>query len=237
VCDKALRGLGCEKARWRYDDFEASFLEFVEELDLGSIVNSESEEQTRLKLVHDIESHRGKITSLEEEMDETLQLRTNNATARERVQKKLDELGQQIDAEKVTLKQKEHELQSRKFQPIDMDELRRTIARLQNGNGDRDVYKLRAQIASRLKALVSTIFVAVEGSVPLIDKVKDYEVEEGEVDITKLAPTDPRVTGRWFGAKFRDQGKVLIIAPNPDNPRELTRGSVVAPVLIPDVQE
>ena len=38
VCDGARRGLGCEKTGWRYDQFEASFLSYVQELDLESIV-------------------------------------------------------------------------------------------------------------------------------------------------------------------------------------------------------
>src|SRR5262249_12383236 len=156
------------------------------------------------------ESHRGKIASFEQQMDETLQLRTNNATARERVEKQLDDLGQQIDAEKETLKQKEQELQSRKFQPMPIDELRRTIARPQNGNGERDVYKLRAQIAARLKSLVSTILVAVEGFAPVA-------YVEGEEDTLQKLES----SRRWFNVEFHDQKKVRVIAPNPDNPREL----------------
>ena len=38
VCDGARRGLGCEKRGWRYDQLEASFLAFVKELDLESLV-------------------------------------------------------------------------------------------------------------------------------------------------------------------------------------------------------
>ena len=34
ICDRAHRGLGCERRAWRYRDFEISFLTFVKEVDL-----------------------------------------------------------------------------------------------------------------------------------------------------------------------------------------------------------
>jgi hypothetical protein len=50
VCDAAQRGRGCESVRWRYRDFEASFLTFVQELDVESIVNEGADADKRRTL-------------------------------------------------------------------------------------------------------------------------------------------------------------------------------------------
>jgi DNA invertase Pin-like site-specific DNA recombinase len=50
ICGDAQRGLGCDATRWRYRDFESSFLAFVEELDLDSIVNSNEDAEKRKRL-------------------------------------------------------------------------------------------------------------------------------------------------------------------------------------------
>ena len=52
VCDGVRRGLGCKSARWRYDEFEASFLAFVRELDLDRILSDDSNAAARSALDH-----------------------------------------------------------------------------------------------------------------------------------------------------------------------------------------
>jgi DNA invertase Pin-like site-specific DNA recombinase len=231
VCSRAKHGSGCIKTRWSYSDFEASFLEFVEELDLASIVNVEEHEQARLKLAHEIDSYRGKIASLEREMDEKFNLPTKTATARDYVANKLDKLGQQLTELNTAIKRKEQQLTSLKIQPMNIEELKPIISQVQ-GNG-KDAYQLRAQIAARLKSLVDAIFVAVVGSGPLLEKAKhDPGEAEGEGDIAKIAPTDPRMHGRWFSVKFSNQNKFLLVAPDAENPRKFTKIGVVAPLMI-----
>jgi DNA invertase Pin-like site-specific DNA recombinase len=49
VCSDARRRLGCQSVRWRYRDFEASFLAFVQEIDFADIVDGEqTKERGRL---------------------------------------------------------------------------------------------------------------------------------------------------------------------------------------------
>jgi hypothetical protein len=230
VCDGATRGFGCKITKgWRYDDFEASFLEFVEELDLGSIINEEEHEAARLKVVHEIESCRGQVTSLDQEIDEKLQLRLDTAIARERVGKRLDELGRQLAELKTTINQKEHQLHALKIQPMNIEELKAIISKVQ-GNGN-DAYQLRAQIAARLKSLVDAIYIAAAGSEPLRDNT--IEVDD-EFDIRKIAPNDPRMTRRWFSVKFANENRFLLLGPDSDNPRRLTKTGFIAPLMVWD---
>ena len=61
VCDNAKRRLGCEAVRWRYKDFEASFLAFVQELDLDSIINANDDAAVRKALEEQRSTLQGEI--------------------------------------------------------------------------------------------------------------------------------------------------------------------------------
>jgi len=74
VCDAAGRGLGCEKVLWRYDAFEKSFLAFVRELDLESIVHGEDEARKRSILESTITALRGERAAINEQMERTYEL-------------------------------------------------------------------------------------------------------------------------------------------------------------------
>src|SRR4029079_8411249 len=53
------------------------------------------------------------------------------------------------------------------------DQIKALIEQLQSREGD-EIYKLRSQIASKLKSLVSTILVAPLGHAPLTQKTIDF---------------------------------------------------------------
>jgi hypothetical protein len=122
-----------------------------------------------------------------------------------------------------------------KIQPLNVEELKTTISKVQ-GNG-KDAYQLRAQVAARLKALVDAIFVAVVGSGPLLEKAENDPNDDDEemVDITKIAPTDPRMRGQWFSVKFSNQNRFLVVAPDPTNPRKFKKTGVIAPIMTADI--
>ena len=50
ICDGAKRRRGCTATRWRYKDFEASFLAFVTELDVEAMINEDDEARKRRAL-------------------------------------------------------------------------------------------------------------------------------------------------------------------------------------------
>jgi integrase len=90
ACDSARRGLGCEKTRWRYSDFEASFLAFVKELDLESLVRSESDSERRADLQNEIAALRGELASIDEKRERTFELFSKAALASDFVGKERD---------------------------------------------------------------------------------------------------------------------------------------------------
>jgi hypothetical protein len=65
VCDRSGRGLGCERTAWRYDQFEASFLAFVSELDLEHIVR---DDKNFMNLENEIAALRGKLASINDQI-------------------------------------------------------------------------------------------------------------------------------------------------------------------------
>src|SRR5262249_28279861 len=94
ACDNAKRSMGCPiRDGWRYDSFEEAFIQFIDELDVPSIINSEHHESERFKLQNDIEATKGKIILLEQDWNETYELRKETKTSR-------DKLAQKLDAEK-----------------------------------------------------------------------------------------------------------------------------------------
>jgi hypothetical protein len=71
ICDSARRRLGCEARRWRYVDFESSFLAFVRELDLESVLDADGNAEKEANFNAEIEALRGEIASVAELMEKT----------------------------------------------------------------------------------------------------------------------------------------------------------------------
>jgi hypothetical protein len=73
VCSNGKRGLGCEITRWRYDEFEASFLAFVQELDLAQVIGTEDSSK-RADLENSIAALNGELTETQTLRDKTFEL-------------------------------------------------------------------------------------------------------------------------------------------------------------------
>jgi len=202
VCDNARRGFKCEKARWKYSDFEASFIEFCEELDIAALVGGDKEEQERLKLSHEIEATEAKIASLESARDAFLEtLEKVKTTSRDYIAGKVDEKTDQIADAKAMLESKEEqELNALRSKPVDTEELKKIISQLQ-GNGD---YLLRAQIAAEIRKFVETIVMAPAGDVPLIPRALEQMKKDG-IDLSTVGDPTEHQHEKWFRVHFKDR--------------------------------
>ena len=214
VCDAALRGLNCEKAGWRYKQFEASFLAFVKELDLESLVRSESDSSGRTDLDNGIAAMRGKLASLEEQRDRTFELFAKSGLAADFVAQKLQELERERLQVVNSLVEKERERDDLNSDLSGFyeskEQLKALLYRLQQSEGE-DVYKLRAQISSRLKSLVSEIFVAPLGSAPIMSRsitLKGKRIVVVEDDCEPV--TKHR---RYFSVSFKDGTRRSVTPP------------------------
>lgn len=90
VCDSTKRKLGCPSTRWRYEDFEGSFLRFVEEIDLASVVDASSQNNGLRDLENAIEALEGELRAVSELMEKTYSL-LNEGAAMEFIKAKLNE--------------------------------------------------------------------------------------------------------------------------------------------------
>jgi len=221
VCSSSLRGLGCEKTHWRYADFESSFIELVRELDLGAITNGESLETKRATLQNVIDACEGKIASLEQDREEAFKLLKTDP---EFVGKKLKEFKAQIEAEQQKQQEAQQSLSTLELVPMSVEEARALARRLQEK--DEDVYRLRAQIASKIQSLASEIVVASAGLAPLLTR-KNVIVENEE----KYNPDDARAKHRWFGVRFKTGQKIRFVAPSATDPRAFMTGSEFLPFI------
>src|SRR5262249_18026665 len=147
-----------------YKHFEASFLAFVKEVDLETILNSDDHGEKELDQT--IESLRGERFTIEKRMNQTYDLMEKAEASTDFVAGKLDELVRRRAELDALLKAKETERSN-----LDIgfsrskDEIKSLIHDLQNSRRD-EIYKIRSQISARIRSLISEIELAPAG-VPL----------------------------------------------------------------------
>lgn len=230
VCDNGNRGLGCEKVLWRYEDFESTFLSFVDEIDVKSIFADEGSNSTKGELEDAIQSISGRISDLEANRERTYQLYLQGGEASGFVAKKLEELQQRLA--ELTKARNEHEARlaglafERRLHSERKNELRDLICKLQTAPASQ-VFKLRSQIAARLRGIVGKILVAPAGIMSLdkadfTDELRDgWLTAEHLDDINdELLNKPDKALGRYFLVEFRD-GSSRKISPTPSDPFEL----------------
>lgn len=223
ICDGAQRRLGCPATRWRYADFEASLLAFVEELDLDTIINA-NDDATLRKAIQDersalqgelaektlaaeqafaslaaggpVEFLSGKLALIDVRKKELAKLLQENAER----QKTIDEMRSRLGTSR--------------------EEIRELVQRLQSEPND-EIYRIRAQIASRLRSIVTGISVAPLGSRPITLRSAEKlgALTQGEaadvIDFMQEVATDPEASHPYFAVGF-EGGEVRVVFPKDD---------------------
>ena len=226
VCDGAKRGLGCVTKGWRYQDFETSFLAFVEQVDLPSLVKDDDSKKKELDDA--IQALQGRRLTLRDEMGKAYELIKLNQSL-EFVAEKLGALQQRTD--EVDAQIKEIEVQRLSLESTESefyqskDEIKSLIARLQTTGDNDDLYKLRSQAAARIKGLVGTLEVAPIGRAPKVARlieqlnsmVEDVAEKAAIADVMRI---DEDM--RYFLVGFKN-GDVLGVFPKKDNPLHFER--------------
>ncbi|MCP3462131.1 recombinase family protein [Bradyrhizobium sp. CCGUVB23] len=225
VCGNSQRSRGCDATRWRYKDFEASFLAFVQELDLESILNASEDAGKRKRLGDDVLALRGELAAVADLMEKTYAVLSAGGSP-EFVAGKLNELTARKSqlAERLALK----EAEQRDFNGRDSrfytsrEEIKQLVKRLQMPPSD-ELYKLRAQIASRLKVLVETLLIAPQGTLPSMQrsieelkKTAGGEADDVVAHMQQLA-AHPEQSRRYFVVGFRDAA-VRAVFPSYEDP-------------------
>lgn len=228
VCSNALRNIGCEMTgRWRYDQFESTFLSFVEQLDLASLVSSSEHSSKRNEVAFHLDAAVGKVRLLEDEQRKAYEIGLKMADFDSSfIAERLKKAEIELDAAKKLEKQLRHEIaildQTALTYYSRPDEVAELIERVRAARGG-DVYKLRAQIASRLQSLISelrltvdpdtqrfevvfrdgqgmTLFVDPEEPAKFIQKVSgkapDFEVLSADGIVVQLPANEPALDGK-----------------------------------------
>jgi DNA invertase Pin-like site-specific DNA recombinase len=225
VCDGAKRQRGCPSLRWRYRDFEASFLAFVQELDIESIVNESSDTEKKRKLEAELASLQGELSSVGDLMEKTYAVLSAGGAV-EFVSRKLSELTQKQTELTRRLAAKAAEQQGLLSQETryqrSQEEISHLVKRLQSPATE-ELFKLRAQIASQLKSLIETLLVASVGDRPRmqksIDQLKGMAAGEAEdvIACMEQQAVHSDQSRRYFAVGFRDSN-VRIVFPEVDDP-------------------
>jgi DNA invertase Pin-like site-specific DNA recombinase len=209
VCDTARRNLGCWLVRWKYNDFEASFLAFVAELDLGALLTTEAEGKKRTQLDQQISSLNGQLALVEEDRAAAFELHKRGVSMDFIAQKLAD-----CDAKSAGLKSSLAELRAQLAHNTEAiqryyestDQLQDLIERLRDRNAD-EVFKQRALVSARLRTLIEKIVVCPE-------PYRTYTGDKGEIgDLAN------------FEVCFRN-GMSRIVYPHPDDPLRFVQQTV-----------
>jgi DNA invertase Pin-like site-specific DNA recombinase len=238
VCDGVKRRRGCTATRWRYKDFEVSFLAFVTELDAEAMINEGDEARKRRDLEAEVSATQGELSVVEAQMQRTYDLLATGA-ATDFVSGKLRELEERRKelTEGVAAKRQAFDSLGSRVSKFyhSKAEVRSFVESLQQQRPTEqpevaDVFKLRANIASRLRTLVESLVVAPLGDRPKVEKTMDFL--RGQDDATDvLAHIEARLaTGSddipYFAVGFRN-GTVRAVYPSEHDPLEY-RQQVVA---------
>ncbi len=227
TCQSVLRGLGCPGDRWRYKDFEASFLAVVRKVDLGQIVNS-SDPSASSKSDHEVHDLEARIKALRTKQDVLLDT-IEKMRRPDTVAVRLDAIADEIDALTRSLANAREMRERAKAELIEFNESRAEIkalvSKIQSEQSGEDVFLLRTRAAARIQALVGKVLVASVGSVPFVYEALDIERNKKKPDRSKLRLLEqglgqPDTKRRSFSVLFKD-GSVQIGVPSPENPLDV----------------
>ena len=229
VCDGAKRGLGCEIARWRYDEFEASFLSFVRELDLRELLDGEDAGKAT-EIDHTIAALRGELLDTENQREKTFELLQKVDAASDYVAKKLNELETRHGEIKKELDERTAELALVKAQAQSIrdseEEFEKLTSALKGATGD-DLYKLRAQIADRIRSVCTGIYIAPLGPNAKVEVASVDETNSNLIATMKKHVNDEAANRRFFAVEF--QKSLRIVFPARDHPTRLDMMRYIGP--------
>jgi len=162
VCDAARRGLGCRATQWNYLDFESSFLSFVRELDLNSIIGLSTEETQLRDMRAELLSIHGRLADARRRNDRIFELIMESDNPGVFLRGKLHENNKEIhdlESRKLHLENAEAEFvtQQREIESSGTS-IASAVAALQDDSSV-DLFKTRASVAQKISALVKEVLI------------------------------------------------------------------------------
>lgn len=201
-CTNAVRGIECETAGWRYADFEASFFYFVREIDLAGVLKAAAGQSEREAIEQQIAALKEKRLELEGKRDRIFDLLSDPASSTDYVRGRLSE----CENELANLNAVHDRLEATKAAvaeapAVGSEELMALIEDLQDSSGP-DTFGKRAIVANRLRTMIQSLTLAVEGNLPKF-KNAQHLLESSEIDIReKQAILDQMETSNRAGQRY-----------------------------------
>lgn len=224
VCVGSQRHLNCDAPRWRYFHFETAFFAFVKEVELDSLLLTDDKAKQRSDIENSISALNGELSSVRQLRDKTFALLETDV-ATDYVSGKLVEIQDRI----VELQSLLDEKRAIQEGLIEEDaafsaaklEIRVAIERLRSSSDD-DVYKLRSQIAARLKSLIKRLEIGTAGHSGTIKRIisnleKRKSANTARLDYLRRQLTDPANNRPYFWIVFKDDSQRYVV-PDQNDP-------------------
>lgn len=244
VCMSIPTGSDCVRTRWRYDDFEASFLAFVKQVDLGSIFSAEQSAAKRAAIEADLASSNGQLLLHKQKRDNVFDLSLQADMNVAYLASKLREFDVLIRKEEKKIRDGQEQLTAMSHAAANFydsrDQIKDLVDRVKIKSDDN--YKLRAQIASRLRSLIERVDVAVAGQAPTNRKITEFlgnisnditstqslRADVEEVSALHRGAIDDKQHLRFFLVSFKN-GQSQVVWPSSQNPLQFEQR--IAPIF------
>lgn len=171
-CSKAMSGPECVSSTWRYQDFETSFFHFVREIDLTETLRAFGKKSELASLEEQKIAASEKLAQLETRRDRALQLLDDADFPIESVRTRIVETEEQISIVRQKIAGVEDQIErARADSELDREQLEALIEEIRD-TANPDNFEKRALIANRLRGVVTSLKLGVEGSTPFDRRIE-----------------------------------------------------------------
>lgn len=162
-CTNAERSFGCSASRWKYNDFESTFLYFVQELDLVETLKQAEEQSERYELEQKLISLDEKILKIKELLDKAFDMLQEANASKYFIQTKIEKLSFELEELKDQEAKTKQTLATKSLPDrVDEIQIKSLINDLQD-HDDIDLERKRRTVANRLQVMIKSLTLAPDG--------------------------------------------------------------------------
>jgi DNA invertase Pin-like site-specific DNA recombinase len=227
MCDAARRRMGCQPIGWGYEDFERSFLTFIREIDLATLVGDGARDVELKRFQREAAVMRGELDELKHRRERAFRLLIGDEPT-EFLREKLRELDIGVDEKTRDLNEivaTVGKLSGRRAAlETGFTQIGNLIDRVQSESSD-DICRVRSSIASHLADIVSELILWPGGNPTSPEAEKEIRAiiaEKGRDPDLEIFQYITRLdkAHRAFFVRFGD-GSYTFVAPHANDPNRL----------------
>jgi len=211
VCDSAKRGIDCRYVGYPYQEFETSFLNYVSELDLESILNPDANGDSKTAV--DIQKCRDRISDLEGQLANLAKGIAMGKGIKSLVALSED-LQAETDKQRRTLNELIAEQAASRVEIIKGKELQALIAKAQDLNRN-DAVETRSALREAIRNLVTTIEVFPYEIIPVDPKGMTWSERREATSVGYTLTEDVQRRERCYRINFKNTANFRMIFSHP----------------------